>query len=516
MTGEHGIRGSLRWAAALSWGERGLTMLFTVVLAAILGPEAFGIVAMALVYLAFVDLALEQGFLTTIVQREQLDRAHLDSAFWVNLVWCLVLAAASFALAGWWAGVNDVPQLQEVIQVMSILVIVSGLTIVQQAYLQRHLRFRQLAIRANVAALVGGITGLVLALAGAGVWSLVAQQIVAGCTSLALLWAVSDWRPGFHFSRSHARDLLGFTSGVYLANIGGFLNRRSDTLLMGLFFGPTVVGIYRLADRFVDSILELTMRPVGLVSLPHLSLLQRDPEALRRTVTTFIRIAILTTLPVLLVFAACSDYVLAVIGPEWEIGSDALKLLCVVGIVKGLVHFTGPLLFAAGEAVLPGDDALVPRGDQRRHGRDRRLRVVRCERGAPAGGHVGRPGARVARDHRPAEPAHHLARRTTASPDLPRLPAGAARSRRDGDPRGRGAHADRRSRRSGAGARARRCGYRRRRDRGRAHGRLRAAGPRAGEAARAHAPPRSGGRARAARYLKPPPRWPRIGGGRTA
>ena len=349
MSGEHGIRGSLRWAAALSWGERAITMIFTVILAAILGPEDFGIVAMALVYLAFVDLALEQGFLTTLVQREQLDRAHLDSAFWVNLAWCLILAAASFALAGWWAGVNDVPQLEGVIQVMSVLVIVSGLTIVQQAYLQRNLKFRSLAIRANVAALAGGIVGLVLAFTGAGVWSLVAQQITAGCTSLALLWAASDWRPGFHFSRPHARDLLGFTSGVYLANIGGFLNRRSDTLLMGLFFGPTVVGIYRLADRFVDSLLEVTMRPVGLVSLPHLSLLQRDPEALRRTVTTFIRIAILTTLPVLLVFAACSDYVLAVVGPEWEIGADALKLLCVVGIVKGLVHFTGPLLFAAAK-----------------------------------------------------------------------------------------------------------------------------------------------------------------------
>jgi PST family polysaccharide transporter len=343
------IRRSLRWAVALSWGERTITTIFTVVLAAILGPEDFGIVAMALVYLAVVDLVLEQGFLTTIVQREQLEREHLDSAFWVNLVWCLVLAGASFALAGWWAGVNNVPQLEDVIKVMSVLVVVTGLTIVQQAHLQRKLEFRKLAVRANVAALVGGVTGLALALYGAGVWSLVAQQITAGCTSLVLLWAVSDWRPGLRFSRFHARDLFGFTSGVFLANVGGFVNRRSDTLLMGLFFGPSVVGIYRLADRFVDSVLELTMRPVGLVSLPHLSLLQRDPVALRETVATFIRIAMLTTLPAVLVLAACSDYVLALIGPQWEIGADAMKLLCVVGIVKGLVHFTGPLLFAVAK-----------------------------------------------------------------------------------------------------------------------------------------------------------------------
>lgn len=349
MNREPTIRRSLSWAVALSWGERTWTTVFTIILAAILGPEAFGIVAMALVYLAVMDLVLEQGFLTTIVQRENLEREHLDAAFWLNVASCVVLAAVSFALAGWWAGVNDAPELADVIRVMSVLVIFSGLTIVQQAYLQRQLEFRKLAIRANAAALAGGFAGLALALSGAGVWALVAQQLVAGVTALVLLWAVSDWRPRLTFSRSHARDLVGFTSGVFLANVGGFMNRRSDTLLMGLFFAPAVVGIYRLADRFVDSILELTMRPVGMVSLPHFSLLQRDPDALRATVARFIRIAMLTTLPALLVFAACSDYVLAVIGPEWEVGADALKLLCVVGIVKGLVHFTGPLLFAVAK-----------------------------------------------------------------------------------------------------------------------------------------------------------------------
>jgi O-antigen/teichoic acid export membrane protein len=343
------IRRSFGWAIVLSWGQRAITTIFVVVLAAILGPKAFGIVAMALVYLAVIELVLEQGLLTTIVQREQLDREHLDSAFWMNLTWSVVLAAASFALAGWWADLNDVPELADVIRVMSILIVVTGLTIIQEAYLQRNLAFRQLAVRANVAALSGGVVGLTLALWGAGVWSLVAQQMTAAFSSLILLWAVSDWRPGFRFSQVHARDLFGFTSGVFLANVGGFVNRRSDALLIGLFFGPSVVGIYRLADRFVDSVLELTMRPVALISLPHMSLLQRDSVALRKTVATFTRIAMHTTLPALLVLAASADYVLAVIGPEWEIGSDALKLLCVVGIVKGLVHFTGPLLFAVAK-----------------------------------------------------------------------------------------------------------------------------------------------------------------------
>jgi PST family polysaccharide transporter len=336
----------LRWAFALTWGQRGITLVFTIVLAAILGPEAFGVMAMALVYVAFVDLLQDQGVGTAVVQRDKLERAHLDSAFWVNLVWCVGLAVVSFALAGWWADVMNVEQLESVIQVLSIVLVVYGFSFVQQAYLRRELQFQKLALRSNVAALVGGLVGLALALSGAGVWSLVAQQIAIACTSVTLLWAVSDWRPHLSFSRRHAQDILGFSASVFVANLGGFVNRRGDVLLMGLFFGPTVVGIYRLADRFVDAVLELTLRPIGLVSLPHFSRLQHDREALRGTVAACIRLVLLTSVPALLALAACSDYVLAVVGEEWEPGSTALMLLCIVGIVKGLVHFTGPLLFA--------------------------------------------------------------------------------------------------------------------------------------------------------------------------
>lgn len=346
------LRRSLGWAYALTWGQRGITIVFTILLAAILGPEAFGIVSMAGVFIALVWLLQEQGVTTAIVQRDELEREHLDSAFWINLVFCIGLGALIVALSGWWADVNDVPELEGVTSALAIVLVIWGLGIVQQAYLQRELQFQKLALRTNVAALLGGAVGLACALTGAGIWSIVAQQIASSTTSVGLMWAVSGWRPRFRFSGRHARDILGFSTSVFVANVGGFVNRHGDILLMGLFFGPTVVGIYRLADRFVDGLMELTTRPVGLISLPHFSRLQHDRPALRETVASCMRIVTLTTLPALLVLAASSEYVLAIIGPEWGIGADAMKLLCVVGIVKGLVHFTGPLLFAVARPLM--------------------------------------------------------------------------------------------------------------------------------------------------------------------
>lgn len=340
--------GALKWALAMSWGERALGALFTFVLAALLGPHDFGVVAIALIYIALAHVFLEQGFSTALIQRDDLEPDHLQAAFWLNLVWCVVLAGVTVAVSGWWADVNGAPVLRDVLSVLSLLLVVEGLIIVQEAYLQREAEFKKLAVATNVAALVGGALGVTLALAGAGVWALVAQQLAASATALVLIWIVSPWKPGLRFSRRHARDLLGFSVHVFVANFAGFVNRRSDALLVGVFFGPVVVGIYRLADRFVDLVLELTTRPVGMIALPLFSRLQQDREQLRGAVETCLRVTSVAAVPALLVLAACSDFLLAVIGAEWASGADALKLLALVGIAKAVIAFTGPLLFAVG------------------------------------------------------------------------------------------------------------------------------------------------------------------------
>ena len=332
----------------MNWGQRALGAIFTVVLAALLGPHDFGVVAIAMVYIALAHVFLEQGFSTALIQREDLEPDHLHSAFWLNIVSCIALAGFTVALSGWWAEVNGAPVLRDVLSVLSLVLVIEGLNIVQQAYLQRHAEFKKLAIRTNVAALIGGVLGVALALGGAGVWSLVAQQLAGDLTALVLIWILSPWKPRLRFSRRHARDLIGFSANVFLANLGGFVNRRSDALLVGVFFGPVVAGIYRLADRFSDLLFEVTTRPVGMIALPLFSRLQRDRADLRAAVETCLRVTLIPAIPALLVLAACSDFLLAVVGPEWAAGADALKFLAVAAIGKAVISFTGPLLFAVG------------------------------------------------------------------------------------------------------------------------------------------------------------------------
>jgi teichuronic acid exporter len=346
------MRGPVKWAFLMSWGQRIMAMIVTFVVAGIVGPYAFGVVSIAIVFIALLQVFLEQGLNTALIQREDLEPEHVNAAFWLNLLWSLALTGLAIALSTPWSRLMDIPELRNVIIVLAPTLLLRGLTMVQQSQLQRALNFKVLAVRTNASMFVSGIAGLALAIGGAGIWALVAQQLLYDLVSVIVLWSASSWRPRRTYSRTHGRALMGYSASVLTANLGGFINRRSDALLLGAFFDPAVVGVYRLADRLVDVVLEMTTRPIGSVALPRFSRLQSDPEGLRSSIVGAARLSLTVTAPTLLVIAGCSPWLLGLVGDEWVIGATALKLLCVVGIVKGLVFFTGPVLFAVGRPSL--------------------------------------------------------------------------------------------------------------------------------------------------------------------
>lgn len=329
-------------------GRQAITMIVTLVLAGILGPTAFGTVAMATVYVLFVQMLLQQGMIPALIQRKDLRPEHLDSAFWMVVAASGVLTVVSIALAGWWASVNRLPDLQAVISVLSILIPIKGLVVVQEARLRRQMDFRPLAIRTMVSVLAGGVVGVVMAVQGMGVWALVAQQVTTGVMELVVLWSVSGWRPRLRFSSRCAKELLGFSAGSSLASFGVFINNRSDALLIGLFFGPAAVGLYRFASRWVDMLIEVSVRSLQAVSLPELSRFQDERERFDERLLAVLGLSSLLALPALGILAAASGPLMALVGPEWSDAVVPLQILCGVGAAKALVLFNGPMLQALG------------------------------------------------------------------------------------------------------------------------------------------------------------------------
>lgn len=344
------------WSYAMDGGRQVITSFSGLVLAALLGPNAFGVVAMALVYVLFIEMLVKQGMAAAVIQRKDLTPRHLDSAFWLVMFSAVVLMGASAGFSGWWAGVNRTPELQAVIIGLTPIIPLQGTVVVQEALLRRRFQFRALAVRNTVSSVAGGLLGIALALAGFGVWSLVVQQVSTVLIAAVALWAVSDWRPRLRFHRHEARQLLGFSTGSFLSSIGVFVNNRADALLIGLLFGPVVVGLYRMATRLIEMVIGITVRALQSVALADLSRVQDDPAGFRHRVLRLVSWSAVMAIPALGVLAGSSEAVLSLLGEEWLPATNALRLLCLAAVVHGAFAFVGPMLQALGR---PHQQALL-------------------------------------------------------------------------------------------------------------------------------------------------------------
>lgn len=343
------FKSAARWSYVTTWGQQGISGIAMFVLAAFLGPSYFGLVAIAMVYIAFLEMFVIQGYTSAIIQRKDLEAKHLDALFWFIMASSVVFTIISILLSRWWASLNDASELPPIIAALSLLIPIRALTVVQQAILQREMQFKYLAIRANVASIVGGSAGLGLAFAGFGVWSLVGLHLVRHITGLFLLWKLSDWRPRLRFRFADAKDLIVFSLKGFSGGLFTFGWRNGEVMLIGLFFGPAAVGLYRLANRAVELLLNLLTRSLQVVSLPYFSPSQDNPDELQDKFTKCVRLAGALTLPAVGLLVALAPDLLRVLGEDWQAAVGPLRILSLYVVLQTYSLFIGIALVAVGK-----------------------------------------------------------------------------------------------------------------------------------------------------------------------
>ena len=285
------------WSAIQSWGRQAIAFIVFALLARLLAPEVFGLVALAGVFLAFTQVFLDQGFADAIIQRQQLDPEHLDTAFWTNLCIGLLLTLLGIAVAGLVADLFNQPQLTPIIRWLSLSFLLRALSAVQDAIFRRNLAFKALAVRSLMAVFAGGLVGVTMAFMGFGVWSLVGQQLVDSLVQVIVLWLASDWRPRINFSAKHFKDLFSFGINVVGINILNFLNTRSDDFLIGYFLGSVALGYYSIAYRLLLIVAQLLIGVINGLAMPVFSRLQGEPEQLRKAFYTGTQLCSLVAFP---------------------------------------------------------------------------------------------------------------------------------------------------------------------------------------------------------------------------
>jgi O-antigen/teichoic acid export membrane protein len=341
---------SVIWTAIESWGRQAVSLVVFFLLARLLNPETFGLVALASIFIAFVQVFLDQGFSVAIIQRKEVDEEHLDTAFWTTLLISILLTFSSIACAGLAADFFKQPQLIPIIQYLSISFAFTGLSSVQQAILERQLAFKSLAIRSLIAVVVGGIVGIVMAFLHFGVWSLVGQQLSNSLVQVLVLWRVSDWRPGLRFSPKHARELFSFGVNISAFNIVNFFNRRADDLLIGYFLGPVALGYYSVAYRLLLVMIEVLISTTTKVALPVFSRLQGEPERLLSAFYSATEFASLVAFPLFLcVPVLAPELVKVLFGEQWIQSIPVMQVLSLVGPIHLIIFYNSAVIMALGK-----------------------------------------------------------------------------------------------------------------------------------------------------------------------
>ncbi len=318
------------WSAGESFGVALLSFVSFAVMARVLEPRDFGIVALASVFIFFSNLFVAHSFADVVVQRQRIDPEHLDTAFWSTLGIALLLMALCQAIAGGAATLLGEPALAEVLFFLSMAVPLGALGSVHLALCRRDKRFGTVAVRSLLGRAAGAVVGIVLVLAGFGLWSLVAQQLVGTLVSTIAAFTGVAWRPRLRFSLSRLRDMWAFGLNVSTTQIVAGASEQALNLMVGTLFGSVALGYFTIAWRMVQLIRSLISSAVYHVGLSAFARLQDDRPALGRAFVQSTRIACLAGFPIAAGIALAGEpLLLALFGAKW---APSVPLLAVLAL----------------------------------------------------------------------------------------------------------------------------------------------------------------------------------------
>jgi O-antigen/teichoic acid export membrane protein len=350
--GRTSTRGVL-WNGATFATSKLLVLATTVVLARLLTPDDFGLVGIGLLVIGFLDLFNDFGVSAAVVQNRDAPERTANVAFWVNMALGSVLTLVGVTAAPLVADFFDEPRATAVVQVLSLSLLLSSLGAIHEARLRRDLRFRRRLAPELGRAIAKGATAITLALLGAGVWSLVWGQLAGEFTASVLYWFALRWRPLFVVDLAVTRRLIGFGSKIALVGLLGGILRNADYLVVGRALGTRALGLYTLAFRLPQLLIEGAVTIVGQVAFPAFARVQHDPVRLRSGLLRAQRLTALVITPLGLGLAVTADpFVRAVYGEQWVPAIQVMQLLAVYMVVQGASRLVGDVYKATGRAGL--------------------------------------------------------------------------------------------------------------------------------------------------------------------
>ena len=248
------VLSSLFWKLMERGGTQGIQFIVQIVLARLLLPEEYGLIALITVFITFANLFVQSGFNTALIQKKDADKMDFSSVFYLSLFVAGLLYVILFVTAQFIADFFREPQLVPLLRILSCTLFFGALNSIQNAYLAKNMMFKKLFFSSLGAIVVSGAIGVITAYSGWGVWALVAQQLVNQFVVTIILWFTIKWRPSLLFSFKRVTVLFSFGWKLLVSAVLCTLDRNIRTLIIGKNYSSDMLGFYNRGQQFPEII----------------------------------------------------------------------------------------------------------------------------------------------------------------------------------------------------------------------------------------------------------------------
>jgi PST family polysaccharide transporter len=339
------------WNTIGSVGSRVVSLVVFMILTRLLDPHALGLLSLGQIVIAFVQAYATQGFADALIQRDKVERAHLDTAFWLNLGVGLALTAGVMLSADTIAEICQEPELSPIVWWLSLSFVLYGISSIQRTMMVRNLDFTVPSLIMLGSDVLGGAVGICLALSGYGVWSLVWQFLSTRIAQSVLFAIWTPWWPSFQVSASAAQDLYWFGFKILGVRTIEFFNQRLPDILVKAFFGTEALGLYSVASRLLFTMSQSISSILAPVAFAASSRLQNDAERVGRGFYTGSELVSVLTAPVFMGLALVAPTALPFLfGPKWDASVPVAQWLTITAMVQATtIDLCGNVLMGMGK-----------------------------------------------------------------------------------------------------------------------------------------------------------------------
>lgn len=318
------------WRFLERCGAQGVTFVVSVVLARLLDPSVYGTVALVTVFTSIMQVFIDSGFGTALIQKKDADDLDFSTVFYFKMAVCLLLYAVMFFAAPLIAAFYENDELIPLVRVLSLILIISGVKGIQVSYVSRNLLFKRFFWATLGGTIVAAVVGIWMAYAGYGVWALIAQNLVNQFIDTVILWVTVKWRPKWAFSFQRLKGLFSFGWKMLVSGLVDKVYSELRQLIIGKMYSSEDLAFYNKGTQFPSLIVTNINTSIDSVLLPTMSSAQDDRDRVKAMTRRAIKTSTYLMMPMMAGLAVCATPIVRLILTEkWLPIVFFMRIFCI-------------------------------------------------------------------------------------------------------------------------------------------------------------------------------------------